>query len=502
MSAIGARTATSLFEALAESAPDAIISIDADSTILWANSAVRDVFGYERSDLIGRSLLLLIPPEYRTLHVEALQRHARTVDGPVARRNLRLPALRKDGTEVPVEISFGEFMDERGRRVFSGFIRDLTERYEEERALHQVRSDLTTHATLVDSLELAIITTDANGIVQTWNRYAEALYGRTAENAIGVSLDHVIDAIDAGPAKAALVRLRNGVKVNYECEVRRGDGSLVWVDVTAAPIVDSRGNVMRIIGASVDITERKLMELQLLQAQKMDAMGRLAGGIAHDFNNILTVISTSADFLGQVVPPGSEAAEDVSRISRAARTGGTLTRQLLTFTRKQRSGGEHRTPVNWTMMELEQMLRRLIPANYELVLDLAENVPDLAMDRGQFEQVIINLVVNARDAMPAGGPITIVTRRLTIERAATHTDPARAEVAIGVEDHGVGMTPEIRDRVFEPFFTTKEAGKGTGLGLATVNGIVKQAHGRIEIDTAPGVGTTVWLYLPIYEAGD
>ena len=253
-----------------------------------------------------------------------------------------------------------------------------------------------------------------------------------------------------------------------------------------------------------DITERKRLEEQLRQAQKLESVGQLAGGVAHDFNNLLTVIIGYGELILADLPPGSAMRESVLEIYQAAQRASALTRQLLAFSRRQMS--EPRViNINHLIGNVEKMLRRVIGEEIDLTVNLDENAGFLRADPGHIEQVIMNLVINARDAMPGGGKLTIETSRLFVDEdfAEMHVDSTRGEnVLLSVTDTGTGMTPEVRARIFEPFFTTKETGKGTGLGLSTAYGIVKQSGGAIWVYSEPGGGSMFTLLFPAVEDPD
>ena len=288
-----------------------------------------------------------------------------------------------------------------------------------------------------------------------------------------------------------------------ECRVRHSDGS--WRDVTCladAAERDSSGRVVDLVGVMLDRTEEKRLEEQFRQAQKMEAIGQLAGGIAHDFNNLLTVISSFGEFVLERLEPGSEVHADMEEVLNAARRAETLTAQLLAYSRR-RPVAPAVVNVNKQVADVDKMLRRLLGDSIEFRTDLADKLWNTCIDAGGLEQILVNLAVNARDAMPDGGRLAIETANSTVgpeflESTRTDIPPGRY-VTISVTDTGTGMDEQTRQRLFEPFFTTKAPGKGTGLGLATCYGIVKQAGGFIWVYSEPGHGTTFRILLPAAE---
>ena len=286
-----------------------------------------------------------------------------------------------------------------------------------------------------------------------------------------------------------------------EKRYRRRDGSFVWARCNISPHRDADGQSQYFISVIEDITERRTLEAQVRQAHKMDAIGRLASGVAHDFNNLLTVILGFAEILSLDVPMGEKNTKDLAEITKAGQRATGLTKQLLAFSRQQVL---HTVPldVNELITEMTGMLGRLIGEHIEIALDLA---PDLALalaDRGQLEQVVMNLVVNARDAMADGGTLTIETADVELESSSLHDQAVVPGhyVMLAIADSGSGMSKETQRRLFEPFFTTKEIGTGTGLGLSTTYGIVKQSKGYIWVYSETGHGTTFKVYLPRADA--
>jgi PAS domain S-box-containing protein len=363
-----------------------------------------------------------------------------------------------------------------------------------------VTDDLSLQALLLDSVRQAIIATDVNGRIITWNAYAEVVYGWSAEEASGKYLEDLVavtGTID-DETRQFEAQLRAGKRIDHERKVRRKDGSITSVSVRAAPLLDATGKVTHIVRSSMDISERLRLEQQYRHAQKMEAVGRLAGGVAHDFNNMLTVIKGHAEFLSRALPPEGDLREDIDQIFKAAQRASRLTRQLLAFSRQQVMEKEV-VDVNALLRDFEKMLVRVIGEDVSLDLSLASSPSYILADSGQVEQAVMNLAVNARDAMPDGGELNLSTRAISIspDEIPRYTEAKAGKyVAIGVADTGTGISPDLLPRIFEPFFTTKEGGRGTGLGLATVYGIAQQLGGFVDVVTKPGKGSTFTLFLP------
>ncbi|HEU5042170.1 MAG TPA: ATP-binding protein, partial [Gemmatimonadales bacterium] len=299
-------------------------------------------------------------------------------------------------------------------------------------------------------------------------------------------------------------RLIRGEARSYDVEKRliRRHGPPVWVYLNCSIVQDAAGRPLYLLAYLRDVTERKSLEDQLRQAQKMEAVGQLAGGIAHDFNNLLTAIQGNTELLLTALEPRDARRMDVLEIARAAHRAATLTRQLLAFSRKQVLQPRI-VSLNAVVSDLTTMLRRIIGEDVELRVDLDPALGRVLADAGQLEQVITNLAVNARDAMPHGGMLTLRTRNLSADEVPAgdpEAPPLLGElVALSVADNGTGMDERTQARLFEPFFTTKELGRGTGLGLATVYGIVRQSGGHIRVSTRLHEGTTFTVYLPRVE---
>jgi two-component system cell cycle sensor histidine kinase/response regulator CckA len=329
------------------------------------------------------------------------------------------------------------------------------------------------------------------------------LLGLQEHRLLGTSIDELLhpeDTVMGGWEHLVRGETRT---VDLETRWQRPDGKPLWMYLNASLVQDTAGEPLYLLLYLRDITERKSLEDQLRQAQKMEAVGQLAGGIAHDFNNLLTAILGSTELLLADTPPGDPRREDVQEISRSAHRAAALVRQLLAYSRKQVLQ-PRRVDLNAIVRDMGAMLRRVVGEPIQLRLDLDPGLGHVTADPGQLEQVIANLGVNARDAMPRGGTLTITTSNVTgrgVTAAADEGVPAAGPlVSLAVTDTGIGMDDEVRGRLFEPFFTTKELGRGTGLGLATVYGIVRQSGGHIQVRSRPGEGSSFTVYLPRAEA--
>ena len=368
------------------------------------------------------------------------------------------------------------------------------QRQRAERALRDAHQNV---RAVIESSPLPIYAVDTANIVQSWNHAAEVLFGWRADEVIGRPLPVIQN--DTTDYQRSRLRLLNGEAIRgMEVTTAKKDGTQVVLSLSAAPLYDATDKVTGVLSIAHDLTELRQLEVQYRQAQKMEAVGRLAGGIAHDFNNILTAILGTATLMAETISADSPARTDLQEIEMAARRAAALTGQLLAFSRRQVLEPQI-IDVNALVRDLEGMLSRLIGENVEVRTVLAPDTGTVRADLGQLQQAIVNLVVNARDAMPHGG-------RLTIETANTDFDSQYAKghlsaepgqyVLVAISDTGVGMNAETKAHLFEPFFTTKQPGKGTGLGLATVYGIVKQSGGYIWAYSELARGATFKIYLP------
>jgi PAS domain S-box-containing protein len=301
-------------------------------------------------------------------------------------------------------------------------------------------------------------------------------------------------------ARSAVLRAGAGETVRDDFRVQLASGRFRIIDGIFSPLRNDNGEIAFVVGWGLDVTDRRELEVQLQQSQKMETIGRLAGGVAHDFNNLLTVIAGNAELLRLSATPESEQ-EVVDEIVQACERGAALTRQLLAFSRQQVLAAKILN-VNTVIADTESLLRRLVGEDIELTAVLDSAVRPVRIDPGHLMQILMNMSVNARDAMPVGGRLTIETRDVQLDPSYVAARPGIAPgryALMAISDTGTGMTRDIVSRIFDPFFTTKGVGKGTGLGLAVVHGIVEQGGGRIDVDSEPGKGTTFRIYLPVTE---
>ena len=386
--------------------------------------------------------------------------------------------------------------------------RALRERNRARQAESSLRESEGRCRAIIETTQEGICTVDADRKITYANERLASMMGYSREELVGQSVDRFVDPSLLERSRQATERRKQGIKEQYDFIFRRKDGSQLHSIVAASPLYDERGNYAGALGMIADITERKQaeeqrsrLEEQLQQAQKLDSIGRLAGGVAHDFNNLLTVINGYADLLLREIKEEDPIRANVAEMRRAGERGAELTRRLLSFSRQQLIDPKP-IDLNRLVVDSGNILRRLMGEDVEIVIVPGDSLAWVNADAGQMSQVLLNLAVNARYAMPDGGKFIIETSNveLTASDAEKHhgVTPGRY-VLLAVTDTGLGMDEETQRHVFEPFFTTKEVGKGTGLGLSIVYGIVKQNGGSIEVDTQPGQGTTFKISLPQVE---
>ncbi len=467
-----------------ESATTEGIALHEGGRIVEVNGAFLRMFGYERAEeVLGLQVLAFGAPESRDVIKDAVQSGR---EAPY-----EATGLRRDGSRFIAEVA-ARMAPYRGRLVRMVAIRDVTARKQAEEALRTSERQL---RAVIDNSPIVFFAWDAEGRFLLSEGKGLAVLGLAPGQVVGQTVFEVYR--DYPDVLVCARRALAGEAFSAPVQI----GPLRF-DVWYSPVRDPKGAVSGVIGVATDVTDKQVLEAQLRQAQKMEAVGRLAGGIAHDFNNLLTAILSYADFL--LVSLGAEhpAREDAEEVRRAALKAADLTRQLLAFSRRQVLQPKL-LDLNAIVGEIEKLLRRLIGEDVTLRTSLAGSLGVVRADPSQIEQVIVNLAVNARDAMPGGGTLTLETANADAEEVRGHgtvkVEPG-SYVRLRITDTGEGMDAGTRARLFEPFFTTKEQGRGTGLGLATVYGIVKQSGGYIWVDSERGRGTSFTLYLPRVDA--
>jgi two-component system, cell cycle sensor histidine kinase and response regulator CckA len=392
--------------------------------------------------------------------------------------------------------------DDTGEPRLRGIMLDITER---KHAEEELRRSEARYRSLVTATSHAVWTADANGKPCDEAPRWRALTGQRLQEVAGDGWLAAVHPEDRSRVWASWRQaVEHGVPYADEFRVRATDGTYRILSASGAPVRDDAGRIVEWVGTHTDVTEHRELAAKLMQSQKMESLGGLAGGVAHDFNNLLTVIAGYSDFLIADRAPDDPVREDAEEIRRAAARAALLTQQLLAFSRKQMRQPEV-IELNARVREVSAMLGRLIGEHIELKLELSPDAGSVLADVGQIDQTLMNLVVNARDAMADGGVIAIRTRRASIAAAETTQGggvPRGEWTVLVVADTGTGMTTEVRARAFEPFFTTKDTGRGTGLGLSTVYGIVRQSGGHLSLVSEPGAGTTVTIHLPRVEPAE
>ena len=481
---------------LFEKSHSAVLLVDPETVdIIDANAKACAFYGYDKETLRRMKIW-----EINTLGQEGISAEIEMVAS--GRKNLLYFTHRLANGELrDVEVHSAPIVLQ-GKKVLYSIIHDISDRRKAERALQEgkerYRKLSREFQALLDAIPDNLVSLSPDLKIRWVNRVTSETLGKDTSELVG---DYCYGFWHgrSEPCEECPVResLRSGKPESGI--VRSPDGRTY--ELRSVPIRDDNGTVVSVVEVGRDITEMKRMEERLLQSHKMEAVGRLAGGVAHDFNNLLTVITGYSELLLSHLGEDDPRREEAEQIRKAGNRAAALTRQLLAFSRRQVLQPEV-LDLNRVVQELETMLRRLIGENMDLATSLAAGLGKVKVDPGQIEQVVVNLVVNARDAMPGGGKLTIRTANVVTDGEAARGDgtvPSGSYVLLEISDTGCGMDPGTIANIFEPFFTTKEVGKGTGLGLATVYGIVKQSGGHISVTSDPGKGATFHIYLPRIE---
>jgi two-component system cell cycle sensor histidine kinase/response regulator CckA len=484
------------YRGLLEAAPDAMVVVNGAGQIVLLNLQAEKQFGYGRDELIGQPVKVIIPEGFAERLVADDLRSAADALAQQIGTGIELVARRKDASEFPIEIMLSPLDSAEGILVTAA-IRDISVRQAAEAELRRSTQLLeTTQAVArVGGWELDAVHDTLYWSAETYRIHETSPdeYTPNVATAIGFYAPESIPLITAAVQNA----IERGTPFDLELELITATGRRVSVRAMCTLTVE-QGRTTKITGAFQDITERKRLQDQLRQAQRLEAVGQLTGGIAHDFNNLLTAVRGYAEFARRGLKEDERRRDDLDQVIANVDRAAALIRQLLAFSRRQVLQSEVLDPRK-VVEGITPLLCRLLGEHVELVTCMAPDLGCIKVDPSQLEQVVVNLAVNAADAMPDGGKLTIELSNVELDAAfvAAHAEAAPgAYVLLAVSDTGIGMDAETRARAFEPFFTTKEVGKGTGMGLATVYGIVKQSGGSIDVYSEPGHGTTFRIYLP------
>ena len=481
-----------LLQGITEGTTDAVFVKDLQGRYLMMNAAGARFLGRSVDDVLGKDDVELFSPEIG----RAMMQRDRAVVQSGETQTYEEPATAAGVTRTYLATK-GPYRDPSGKVIgLLGICRDISDRKLAEEAMRRSQQRLSIH---FEHTPLAVVEWDLEFRVAAWNPSAERVFGYSREEAVGQHGSFIVPAqfrpfVDQ--VWQDLLVQKGGVRSANDNVTK--DGRTISCEWYNTPLVDDSGRVLGVASLVQDVTERVALEERLRQSQKMEAVGRLAGGVAHDFNNLLTVILGYSQILAEGVPAGSRLADSTAQIKSAADKASGITRQLLAFSRKQVLSPRV-INLNDIMLNLDSLLRRLIGEDIEVLTVPDNGLGSVRADPGQIEQVIMNLALNARDAMPCGGKLTLETSNAQLDESYSRrhqpAEPGRY-VMLAVSDTGHGMSAETQARIFEPFYTTKEVGKGTGLGLSMVYGIVKQSGGYIWVYSEPDRGTTFKIYLP------
>ncbi len=489
------RLSDELLRGLLEAAPDAIVAVDDAGRIVFANRQTLDLFGWEEGTLVGAEVEALVPERFGDRHPDLRASYASAPSSRPMGASTELWARRRDGSEFPVEISLSAIQTDEGQLVAAA-IRDVTLARLAEQKFRG----------LLASAPDAMLGVDADGRVELMNEQAERLFGWPESELIGQPIEVLVPPSVVGrhvAHRAGYLHepMSRPMGLGLQLSARRRDGSEFPAEISLSSIASADGRSM-VLAAVRDVSDRlelerqrqrREIEAQREQSHRLESIGQLAGGVAHDFNNLLGVILNYAT-LAQRAIDDPAVSDDLQQIRNAAERAADLTRQLLAFARRDVTRAEV-LDIGELVGRFAQMLDRTLGDSVDLVVACDRGVPAVVADRHQIEQILLNLCLNARDAMPSGGSLVVACDAVDAEAAELQL-PSGSYVRLSVRDRGVGMAPDVVDRAFEPFFTTKAPGEGTGLGLATVYGIVQQNEGAVRLLSTPGEGTTVEVYLP------
>jgi PAS domain S-box-containing protein len=485
---------------MANNLTEMVLAYDMNRRLIYANPAVETLTGYSAAELELEKVAPIdwVHPDDR---VRMMAHWGNLFEGKsVSEEEYRL--VTKDGTVKWAASTWGPILDEAGRQVgVQGSEHDITERKAAEEALRESERRF---RGLLEDIQWAAVITNLRGYTMFCNQYFLTATGWERDEFIGHRVTDFLVPEDRARVSGILQNFSKDTPSHWTTEpgVLTKNGKVRWLQATNLVLRDAQGNPVAVATVGADITEHRALQEQYLHAQKMEGLGRLAGGVAHDFNNLLTVINGYSDIVFQKLQEGDPLRSNLDQVRKAGARAVDLTQQLLAFSRRQMIQPKP-MDLNLVVADSETMWKRLLGENIHLVTSLNPALGPVMADAGQIHQVLMNLVVNARDAMPDGGKLTIETSNADIDpvyAAANSEAVAGPYILLAVSDTGAGMDEETRKRIFEPFFTTKPPGAGSGLGLATVYGIVKQNHGWISVSSEPGKGTAFKIYLPRLES--
>lgn len=492
------RVSTERFSSVVASAMDAIITLDESQNVIVFNEAAEKMFGCPSWEALGKPLDRFLPEQVRAAHLTHICDFG---EAAVTTRSMIAPgilsAVRADGEQFPIEATVSQ-VQVAGKRLYTVILRDITERMHAEETLRQSEARF---RSIYEQAGVGIAQVGLDGQMLMANAALCSILGYEERELLGKKMQEIVHVDDQVREAELLDAMGREQRQSYHIEKRylHRDGSVVWVDVSSSVVNNSAGKPLYRISVIQNVTEHKCAEEQLKQAQKIEAVGRLAGGVAHDFNTLLNVMLGYSEILLGELPLLDPRREKVMQIQNAGNAAALVTRQLLAFSRKQGIAPEV-LDLREVASRMTPILVRLLRDDIELTVRCCDEVCLVKVDPGQMQQLVLNLIANAGDAMPHGGQVNIEVRAVELDESYVQQHPtvrAGKYVMLAISDTGTGMDAETVSHIYEPFFTTKEAGKGTGLGLATVYGIAKRNGGDIWVYSEPGAGTTFKVYLPL-----
>lgn len=475
-----------------DAAAEGIISINEQGIILSFNRVAETLFGYTLDEVIDQNVSMLMPSPDKEQHNDYIKHYLKTGERKILGIGRRVQVLHKDGYLIPVFLNVSGVQQGK-QHIFTGIIRDLSKEEEKEAQLQQLWR-------AVEQSPISIIITDVKGNIEYANPYFSQVTGYLLAEVLGKNTR----ILKSGKVLPETYRqlwetISAGGVWRGTMQNRKKSGELFWESTTICPVLDQNNNITHYIALKEDITEQREKDLMLTRAMKLEAIGRMTDGIAHDFNNLLTIILGNLQLLQEDVD--SEHAELVEDALSAAQDGSDLIRQMLVFSRRQKHITKP-TDVNVFLGKLQRLMRRIVLEDVNMTLDLNDDSGTVLIDPNRLESAILNLVTNARDAMPEGGDLIISTSNIMFEKSEA-TDGGQiapgSYIMISVTDSGTGMSEDIKQHVLEPFYSTKTSTTGTGLGLSMAHDFIVQSGGGLRIDSTPGKGTSISLLLPVCE---